>query len=880
MSGTRVQPSGKQTLSNIGTATTFHMPGNWTAGNTGAFLDAYFDNGTGTMSAVSMGGTAATKSVGSGSHSQGNLEVWEAKNVAGGVDTVVVTPGGSGQFHSAAAIEFSGLLSSGATDSGSGPATATGTSASPSVTSNTLAQADSTVFALVTQLSGNNVSITAPGGWTEEFNEPDGVNQEAGEGAWKNVNATTAVTATWTLGSSNAWVAIIVAFKAAAGGGGVATVHPGSQSPEPVRRRAARVDAWSPLPAIAAAAALTAWGFSDPATPRKPAPAREQNGTVLPNLPLRVWGFSETQDAPKRTNLPVDAWAPLPAVAAPSAAVGWGFSPGQSTQLLAQRPDDWAVLPALAAPPASTSVDCQAPLPRRIARVLPEGWQPLASLLGAIVEPQPVTPARLKRATVQDWQPNPSLALPSPTLVDCQAPDPRRLARALPDSWTPLGQISAPVVPTLVEPQGPTNRQNPRANVADWQPLPRITSLAGVPATGFEALSPASPARGRVPVDNWEPLPSLQTAAPSSFGYECLAPVNPRGKALQPDSWEPLPALIPLPVVPSGFECSVFLPRKVRSPVVDAWQPLGSIAVAASNTPSVDCQAPDPRKVRAVQPDAWEPLASLPSTWSFSGSYQMVLDRPAVAGWEPLGPLAAATTSAVDPGCQAPDPRRLARAVADSWEPLSAIVTAAPLAISVECQPPLARARRAPVVDAWEPLPAVAFTAPPAIALDFQQAPPVARRAPIADNWTPLASLLGAVALAFQATPLRAQRSPLVESWDPLPGLPVALLSVAFSGETQRAKLSLARVGDWDPLPASIPPPPVLPWVDFESPIPRFTLSRLAQGDGGASSGWIGGVVIANPFYPLPTDAAGRQRVAVVPMTRRQRVAKVPRRRS
>ncbi len=224
---TLTQTSGLQHLDNIGSATTFHMPGNFTPGSSAVFASAAFLNGQNApISSVVIGGTAATRVSIRQPDANNSGEIWLAQNVVGGVDTVVVTPGGGGYFISCACDEWSGFSAS-AFDVQN---TNNGTSTSPTVTSPTLNQAAEVAYSVMFQDNGNNVSMTPPGGWTSMFNEPDGVNEEPGAAAWLIVSSTAAVTSTWTYGTNQTWNILIATFKL--GGAPPPTLSSGSSLSE------------------------------------------------------------------------------------------------------------------------------------------------------------------------------------------------------------------------------------------------------------------------------------------------------------------------------------------------------------------------------------------------------------------------------------------------------------------------------------------------------------------------------------------------------------------------------------------------------------------------------------------------------------------------
>lgn len=217
-----IQGSGLQHLDNISGATTFHMPGNFTSGNSAIFCVAAFLSGTDhPIASVIIGGTAA--SLVSINHTDANnsFEIWLAQSITGGVDTVVVTPGiGAGFFLSCACDEWSGFAST-AFDV---QATNTGTGLTPTVTSPALGQSSEVIYSLMGHGNGNNVAITQPAGWTAMFNEPNGNDEEPGAASYLIVSSASAVTANWSWGTSQGWQTAIATFKLGGGGGGVVSI--------------------------------------------------------------------------------------------------------------------------------------------------------------------------------------------------------------------------------------------------------------------------------------------------------------------------------------------------------------------------------------------------------------------------------------------------------------------------------------------------------------------------------------------------------------------------------------------------------------------------------------------------------------------------------
>lgn len=216
---TPVQSSGLKHLDNVSGANTFTMASPFTAGDSGVVcLSAFLNANNAPMSAVSIGGTAATRVGLLRLDANNSIEIWFVQSVAGGTSNVTVTcPAGSGYFITLGCDEWAPFAASAFDDTN----TNNGNNLAPTVTSHTLAQASEIVYALTGNGNGNNVIITQPAGWTSMFNEPDGVNEEPGTAAWIQVASTAAVTALWSWGTSQPWEAVLATFKLAATGGGI-----------------------------------------------------------------------------------------------------------------------------------------------------------------------------------------------------------------------------------------------------------------------------------------------------------------------------------------------------------------------------------------------------------------------------------------------------------------------------------------------------------------------------------------------------------------------------------------------------------------------------------------------------------------------------------
>ena len=197
-----------------GTTITLTFPSNVTAGNA---IIVVVNGANGTYSAAdTRGNTYAVAATESDGGLALGVAIILALNIAGGADTVTVTlplaPG------SAVAQEWSGLVTSAATDQ---TAVSDGTTAGPSPTSGTTAatsQASELAIAVMCDNTGlNPETITDPTGWTNIYHQTNGATYDAGAAAYKVLSATGTQVATWGTGDNVNWVGCIATFKAAGG---------------------------------------------------------------------------------------------------------------------------------------------------------------------------------------------------------------------------------------------------------------------------------------------------------------------------------------------------------------------------------------------------------------------------------------------------------------------------------------------------------------------------------------------------------------------------------------------------------------------------------------------------------------------------------------
>lgn len=201
---------------------TFNAGFTFTAGRDAILLLNHFATGQ-TITGVTIGGTTAVLDVALDKFltSDNSARIYRAQNITGGTSDVVITvSGGTDHYISGSVHEWaSGVLVSPAVDTGTSN-TATGTSATPSVsTAATTSQASTVIYALLCPSTGvTNNNITGPTGWNVMWTEQNTSAHEGGRGAW--IEETTTGTKTATFGmTSGDWGCSIIAYKLAGGGG-------------------------------------------------------------------------------------------------------------------------------------------------------------------------------------------------------------------------------------------------------------------------------------------------------------------------------------------------------------------------------------------------------------------------------------------------------------------------------------------------------------------------------------------------------------------------------------------------------------------------------------------------------------------------------------
>jgi hypothetical protein len=195
----------------------------FTAGRQAVLVVSYYAGGN-NISSLTIGGTAATKRAGAGAGD--DSEIWDVLGggVAGGTANVVFTfPGGTTDVYISFGVDeyAASTLSYDTSTANTNSQSAT---TAPTVSTGAAVSTTSTMLYSVVNNWGISApdTQTVPTGWTQVFQEPDGINWEMGAGARKEETTTGTKTATWTLSTSNNSVTSIVAYIISGGGGGAA----------------------------------------------------------------------------------------------------------------------------------------------------------------------------------------------------------------------------------------------------------------------------------------------------------------------------------------------------------------------------------------------------------------------------------------------------------------------------------------------------------------------------------------------------------------------------------------------------------------------------------------------------------------------------------
>jgi hypothetical protein len=258
---TRVQASGKLNDPTTSGARTFNAwPGatNFLIGNYVFVVIVHYVTGATAISGVTINGDAATRVVQRqhATNVPNRVEIWYRQVATGSARNVVVTPGGGADnYYTLAILEYSqnGTFSVVAN-------TPTGTDGSTNQPTSTLqsdvAAGDLTLQAFVNTVGGNITHTPPTGtGYTTEFNEPDGDNQEGGGAVSRILQAGGVQSITWgTSSTSFAWSAVSATFRSTGGSGYSMTAVAGTYA---VTGRVANLLRGLKMPAVAGALALT-----------------------------------------------------------------------------------------------------------------------------------------------------------------------------------------------------------------------------------------------------------------------------------------------------------------------------------------------------------------------------------------------------------------------------------------------------------------------------------------------------------------------------------------------------------------------------------------------------------------------------------------------
>jgi hypothetical protein len=187
---------------------------------------AWFQGEGAVVTGITGGGTwasATSQNLDANSHQA----IWYAHNVTGSVTSITITTNDDGS--PAAAMQVTVIHCSGAAAASAldvAPPPTTGTSATPSITSGGLAQADEIVVSVNSHTGADLVGADAmvedtADGFSEANQNLDNDLGQTFEAQYKVVAATTSLVIGATYNASRAWGAIAASFKGLAAGGGI-----------------------------------------------------------------------------------------------------------------------------------------------------------------------------------------------------------------------------------------------------------------------------------------------------------------------------------------------------------------------------------------------------------------------------------------------------------------------------------------------------------------------------------------------------------------------------------------------------------------------------------------------------------------------------------
>ena len=190
---------------------TLAFPGNVTSGSLLIVAGANWQSGGSTVS-VGVTDTLST-SYTVVPYYVGEFTTFIAYGVASssGANTVTVNPAGTGNYFSYSIDEFSGQHAT-PLDVDGGNSTATSTSAADSITTVT---ANDLIIGCVSQTAATTVTFTPGGSYTQIGEQEDSGTYQGHSAVFRIVTTAQAYSVDWTLGTSQAWMAMTLAFKEA-----------------------------------------------------------------------------------------------------------------------------------------------------------------------------------------------------------------------------------------------------------------------------------------------------------------------------------------------------------------------------------------------------------------------------------------------------------------------------------------------------------------------------------------------------------------------------------------------------------------------------------------------------------------------------------------
>lgn len=218
-----VQATSKQVSGT--TSTTISLPSAATAGNCVVVFTSSWAGQSSSVTDNQSGNTYSSLVNAASGSNEPAVRIWAALNVnASGTFTATVNFSPTADA-TVIIAEFSGVVTSAAAEVAN---TATGTSSSPSVSTNgATTDAGDIVIGIVTH-AGGTIAITQAGTLIAE--QENNSTSQGGNAQYTLPGSTGVKTLSWTLGSSEPWLAAVVALKPAAGGNISVTPSPATCS--------------------------------------------------------------------------------------------------------------------------------------------------------------------------------------------------------------------------------------------------------------------------------------------------------------------------------------------------------------------------------------------------------------------------------------------------------------------------------------------------------------------------------------------------------------------------------------------------------------------------------------------------------------------------